>query len=97
MKYAIIILLFVVVGCQKEIQWPEEQTEKPKTQNCKYKIVNKFRYEIAGGEFLGAFQLGGTADAGWYQHETTTYFVMVHDTLYNKYNKGDYLPINPNQ
>lgn len=95
MKY-ILIISFILFGCQKEIKWPEEQTERPKANNCKYLIIDKFKYTMSGGELRGAFQLGGTYGSGWYLHETSTYFVIVHDTIWNMYSKGDFLPINPN-
>lgn len=41
MKYAIIILLFLFAGCQKEIRWPEEQLEKPKPQPCDCYVSKK--------------------------------------------------------
>lgn len=93
-----LLVVLVFASCQKSpcVYNNCDETPPPVTTSCSYKIIDKFRYAMPGGSTMGAFQIGGTAGVGWFQHETTTYFIVVHDTLYNKYSKGQMLPVNPN-
>lgn len=54
-------------------------TKKFWMEKCKNKVVSKGEYDGPGELMIPYLQIGGTADAGWFGHEKTTYFFIKKD------------------
>lgn len=96
MRYILIAIgLFLFQSCQKEISC--ENCNEEAINKATFKIIGRGQYPMQGGYKLPYIQIGGTLDVGWYGHELETYFLVVHDSMFQKYIDSSYITITPNK